>query len=640
MQNSIIICTAGHVDHGKTAMVKALTGIDCDTHPEEKRRGITINLGFAYLPLPSGGNLAFIDVPGHHRFINTMISGAGTVDYAILVVAADDSVMPQTIEHLKIMELLGIKRGLTVITKTDLVDEQLLSLCTQEIKEAIKNSFLEQSPVFNISVQNGTGIEDLKRYLCNLSFLKEQGLSREIFRMYIDRVFVLKGFGTIVTGSVLGASITRGDKVYLFPLAKIAKIRHLQKHGSPVSEICKGERAALNLIDVDRVFLKPGVMISNRSLQTTSFVDAKLSLLGSKNAISLKNNFKVIFLTGSFKTEAHIYLLQGNTLKSGQQAFAQIYFKESFVPFRKDKFIIRSTSADITFGGGIVLDPYPLRHVRKTEKLLQHLTALSSFADDDYILIKVEQSIAPVSLDFFVQVLQRSEKEILELVGQALTGKVFPGECNGHFYLLSPKHKALIKADFFVLIQKIYEPDTDAALTLDAILKLIKVRQMIITTEMINEFMDELIQQKKIIKTTNGYQWKNEVSSQVDQLVAEVNELLEKNQASPFSIDDLNNHLNMEKKQLLKAVAILQKRKILYQAGEFYFFHSFVEHCRGVLIKFLDASNEGITVAQFRDLIASNRKISMLLFLIYERERIIFRRNDLRFLTPEGKKTM
>jgi len=636
MQNSIIICTAGHVDHGKTALVKALTGIDCDTHPEEKQRGITINLGYAYLHLPSGQYLAFIDVPGHHHFINTMVSGASGVDYAILVVAADDSVMPQTIEHLKIMELLGIKRGLIAITKTDLVDEQLLNACAEEIKELVKSTFLAGSPMFKVSVQTGSGMQELKKYLYGLSSLSQENQAGKIFRMYIDRVFVAKGFGTVVTGSTFGGTIRKGDQVYLSPINKISKIRQIQKHNSLVSEISKGERAALNLIDIDRNFLEPGVMISDRALEATSLADAQVTLLDNNR--SLRTNSKVIFLTGSFKTEATIYLLSCDTLKSGQSAFVQISFYKSFVLFRKDRFIIRSTSADITLGGGIVLDPYPLRHVRKTERLLRHMNILSSFADEDYILTKMEQSIAPVSLQYFIDVLQDSENKILELVNHKLLGKVFSGKSNGAWYLLSSKHKDLIRTDFFSVLQKIFTQDYDTELTLPAIIKLSKAKQMIISEELINEFLVDFIKAKKLIQTARGFKQNNDQLTQVDLLVDELQKQLNRNQKNLVLFDDLMDDFKAEKKQLLKAIAVLIKRKILYQADEFYLPHSLVDSSRTALSKFLYVNKQGITVAGFRDLIGSNRKISMLLFSIFEREKIVVRKDDLRFLTQDGEK--
>lgn len=630
MSKQIIVCTAGHVDHGKTSLVKALTGVDCDKHMEEKRRGITINLGFAFLVNRVGDVISFIDVPGHQHFINTMISGASGVDYAMLVVAADDSVMPQTIEHLRIIELLGITKGIVVITKIDLVDEDMLNLCVDEIKDLSKETFLEGSEIFRVSCRTGNGISQLRRHLENICCQRLEHSEYETFRMYIDRVFILQGFGTIITGSVLGGKINRGEKVFAMPANKETKVKQLQIHGSAVEEVAVGERAALNL-DISHNDLSVGMLITDRVVEQTAIIDAELKLLPDTKLYSLKSRTKVMLLLGTFKTEAYIKLLSTDIAEDGR-VFAQLQLKRSIVPFRKDRFIIRSTSADRTLAGGIVLDPYPLKHVRKTEKLTARLRALSLLRDDDYIRIKVQESQVPVPVEFFSNCLQLSEEHISILVSSKLQGKIFKFGSNGSMMFFCDSHKKQIIPAFFEKLKKI---ELQQAITYDAIIQETKTTNFFISEEIIPELLEHLFSEQKLQQVHNVFKVNIKADAHVEKISQRVYETFASQNHLGFTFKNIEQYFPNDRKSLGQAIALLVKRGKLIQMGECYISFSFVVACKAGLIKFLKQNKEGITVAEFRDLTGTNRTTAIALFGLFEKEELVYRQGDLRFLTEK-----
>jgi len=371
----LIIGTAGHVDHGKTALIKALTDIDCDTHKEEKDRGITINLGFSHLTLPTGESLGIIDVPGHKDFIKTMVAGAFGIDIVLLVVAADSGIMPQTVEHIKIIEMLGVKKGIVVLNKADLVDEEMLELAQLEIDEFLENTNLKDTPVIPVSSLTGNGIDELVAEISKIfPEMKEKKDSGQ-FRMYIDRIFNVKGIGFVVTGSVLDGEIEIGKDLYLIPgKNKKVKVRNIQRHGDSVTKVVSGDRAALNLAGLKLDDYQRGMMLSNKVIEDTQMIDATFTLFDENFQIGLWS--KVIFYTGTFECAARMHLLDFDTLEPGQTAIVQFHLEKPVCLLNKDKYIIRNSSNDITLGGGDIIDVQPLHHKKRTAKLIESLNDL------------------------------------------------------------------------------------------------------------------------------------------------------------------------------------------------------------------------------------------------------------------------
>uniref|UniRef100_A0A7C4ELD9 Selenocysteine-specific elongation factor n=1 Tax=Thermodesulfovibrio aggregans TaxID=86166 RepID=A0A7C4ELD9_9BACT len=383
----VILGTAGHIDHGKSSVVKALTGIDPDRLKEEKERGITIDLGFANIIYPDIV-VGIVDVPGHERLIKNMLAGVGGIDFVMLVVAADEGVMPQTKEHLAICDLLKIKSGLIALNKADLVDEETLELAREDIKETVKGTFLENADIIPVSAKTGYNIELLKEKIKELALKVREKSSEGIFRMPIDRVFTLKGFGTIVTGTVLSGKISVDSQVEVLPAEITSKVRGLQSHGQPLREAFAGQRVGINLHGVSKEDIKRGdiVTVPGR-LKPTYFIEGRIKLL--KDATPLKNNAPVHFYLATSETVGRVKIFRKTEILPDEEAFACIKLQEPVVAMAGDRFIIRRFSPLQTLGGGVILDPHPPK--RKKDIILEHLEVLSSGDLSDRIEIKIKR---------------------------------------------------------------------------------------------------------------------------------------------------------------------------------------------------------------------------------------------------------
>jgi selenocysteine-specific elongation factor len=373
----IIVGTAGHIDHGKTALVEALTGINADRLKEEKLRGITIDLGFATLELPHGIMLGIVDVPGHERFVKTMVAGATGIDLVMLVVAADEGVMPQTREHLDICRLLRVPRGLIALTKVDLVDEEWLQLVEEDVREFTRGTFLEGAPLVRTSAVTGEGIAAAADALEALCVDLEDRPPARFFRLPIDRIFVMKGFGTVVTGTLMEGSISEGQGVEIAPRGIRSKVRGLQVHNRPVKEAAAGTRTAVNLQAVEKEELERGdVMIPQDSFVASHMADLYLEYLGTAPR-PLKNRARVRFHTGTSEILGRVVLLDRDRVEPGEAVYAQIRLEAPTVTIHGDPFVIRSYSPIQTVGGGTVLDNLPRKHRRhEAAAVLQHLQNL------------------------------------------------------------------------------------------------------------------------------------------------------------------------------------------------------------------------------------------------------------------------
>ncbi len=374
---SIIVGTAGHIDHGKTALVKALTGIDADRLEEEKRRGITIDLGFAHLELTAANGeklrLGLVDVPGHERFVRNMLAGVGGIDLVLLVIAADESIKPQTREHFDILQLLGVRRGITVLTKSDAVDAETLDVVRLEVEDFLRGTFLESpnSPVIAVSSLSGAGLGDLTRAIISVAAQIEPRDSRALARLPIDRVFSMKGFGTVVTGTLISGAIHKEEELEVFPGGRRVRVRGVQVHGQAAAEAVAGHRTALNLAGVSVEELARGMILAPpESFVTTRQADVRLSVLRSAPR-PLKNRVRVHFHCYSAETIARIELYGPEEIKPGEAAFAQLSFADSMLLLPGDRFILRQFSPVVTIGGGVVLDAAPVsspKTVRKIER--------------------------------------------------------------------------------------------------------------------------------------------------------------------------------------------------------------------------------------------------------------------------------
>ncbi|MGD9007375.1 MAG: selenocysteine-specific translation elongation factor [Desulfobacteraceae bacterium] len=372
----IVMGTAGHIDHGKTSLIKALTGTNTDRLKEEQQRGITIELGFAALELPGGQSLGIVDVPGHEKFVKNMVAGATGIDLVVMIIAADEGIMPQTREHLEICTLLGVKFGLVALTKTDLVDEEWLMLVHEEIEDFVKGTFLENAPVVPVSAVTEEGLPELIDSLNTICAAIPTRSESGLFRLPIDRVFTMKGFGTVITGTLISGTIAVGDTVVLYPTGIESKVRGLQVHNQSVTLAAAGMRTAINFQGLEKAVVQRGDIVgAPNTLVPSHMVDVTLHYLES-NTKALKNRTRVRFHSGTSEIMGVVVLLDCEQLKPGQKAFAQIRLEEQVSLVRDDRYVLRSYSPVRTIGGGRVINPVPTKHKPLRPEVIEHLKSL------------------------------------------------------------------------------------------------------------------------------------------------------------------------------------------------------------------------------------------------------------------------
>jgi len=644
IKTHFILGTAGHVDHGKTALIKALSGIDCDTHPEEKIRGITINLGFAHIDFPSGISIGIVDVPGHKDFINTMISGACGIDFVMLVIAADSGVMPQTLEHLHIMQMFGIKSGIVVVTKADLADEEMLMIVEEDINELLKNTFLQDCPVFKVSSKTGEGIGELRDYLSQLNLAGTGGSEDGAFRMFIDRIFSVSGFGTVVTGSVLSGSLKVEDKIYLQPGEKELRVKRLEKHGKEVQEVSAGNRAAINLSGLKKEEFRRGMVLCDRIINPTQMIDARIKIISNSKKINLWSN--VIFLSGTYESQARVHLIDADNLKCGESALAQIHLDQLFIARAGDKFIIRNSSGDMTLGGGEIIDPHPLHHRRRTEKLVSQLKSISGGRLTEVIAAEVRKNRLPVTLECIVLNLNIPLSEITDFFAGTLPDDItyYNSQEDDTVYLMSSDLVNRVKQRIIKSIENYHKrnPLDEEGKTFEELMGVFGVNRNPSVEGFMKCLLDNMIKDDMLKKSADTWIVKTHTVKLTDEDKKHIKfvEVFHKNYAmnTPLMSELIPKayKFGITEEKLNQIILYLVRQGRLYNIDNNYLCKDIVDNCRKILLEFL-IDDDGITVAQFRDLVKGNRKICLLLLAQYDREGIIFRDGDLRFLTDKGR---
>ena len=428
---NIIVGTAGHIDHGKTTLIKALTGRNTDRWEEEQRRGITIDLGFTYFDLKNGDRVGIIDVPGHEKFINNMVAGVVGMDLVLLVVAADEGIMPQTREHMDILGLLGIKKSILVINKCDLVDEEWLELVEEEIQEELEGTFLEGAPVVKVSAATGQGLDELTDTIQQL--MSDEVVAKDtqtIPRLPIDRAFTLSGFGTIITGTLISGTITREDVLEMYPIGKECKIRNIQVHGQNQDKCYAGQRVAINLSNVKKKEIRRGcVLAPKNSMKNTDLLDVKLKVLEDSMRI-LTNHERLHLYTGTSEILCRAVLLDKEQIGPGEEGLVQLRLEEEIAVKRGDRFVVRFYSPMETIGGGIVLEPNPVRKKRFDAQAIEELKKKESGSLGDVMELQIkEHGDTMITLAELAKVMAHSVdelKEYLEELEASGTIFVFP----------------------------------------------------------------------------------------------------------------------------------------------------------------------------------------------------------------------
>lgn len=388
---NVIIGTAGHIDHGKTTLIKALTGRNTDRWEEEQRRGITIDLGFTYFDLPGGDRAGIIDVPGHEKFINNMVAGVVGMDLVLLVIAADEGIMPQTREHVDILQLLGIEKSIIVLNKCDLVDEEWIELVEEEVKEELEGTFLEKAPVVKVSAATGEGLCELVELIGRMT--SDELVQKDIHtipRLPIDRAFSLSGFGTVITGTLVSGTIRKEDTLEMYPIGKESKIRSIQVHGEDKAECYAGQRVAINLSNIKKREIRRGcVLASPGSMKTADLLDVRLNVLDSSMRV-LTNHTRLHFFTGTSEILCRAVLLDKDEIGPGESGLVQLRLEENIAVRRGDKFIVRFYSPMETIGGGVILEPNPTVKKRFREDVIEELQRKESGSSADVIELHVK----------------------------------------------------------------------------------------------------------------------------------------------------------------------------------------------------------------------------------------------------------
>lgn len=638
----VIMGTAGHIDHGKTALIEALTGIDCDTHPEEKRRGITINLGFTHLDLPNGDSIGIVDVPGHRDFIRTMVAGASGIDFTLLVVAADSGVMPQTREHLRIMHTLGIRDGLIAITKIDRVDSELLEANREEIREAVAGMFLENAPVVEVSSVTGVGMPVLKRTIASVAARIAEKPVRDVFRMFIDRLFTVSGFGTVITGSVSSGSIQVEGQVYLLPGGnKKLRVRRLERHSHLVEKVRAGDRASVNLTGLERQEFRRGMMLSDRQLRDFVMIDAELLSFNQTFTFSLWQ--QVIFLTGTYEGQAKIHLLDRNELRGGDRALVQIHLDSPCVLSFGDRFIVRSTSSDLTLGGGRVLDAFPLHHRRRTENLLQSLSKLKSLSD--LVTLTLSKKMRAATAREIASDLNFSTAEIIGAVTSSSAKDVEVFRFGDNTLLIKIEDHHAVREAIIDVIARFHRanPLNAHGLTIDSLAGQLPVLRDIrpLAKAYLKEVLESLAGANRLRAVKDTWALAGHTVSldpKSRQKVEWIEQLLRARGMEATALSFLAAEAKKNKVSGLNQVLhFLEAEGNIFMINDHAIHSSIVSACRSKLLKSLVESNDGLTVAEFRDLVKGNRRICLLLLAQYDDEGVIERVGDRRIITDHGR---
>jgi len=618
---SVIVGTAGHIDHGKTALVKALTGIDADRLEEEKRRGITIDIGFAHLELPTPDGdvlrLGFVDVPGHERFVRNMLAGVGGIDLVLLVIAADESIKPQTREHFDICRLLAVRRGIAVLTKADLVDRETLDVVRLEVEEFLRGSFLEtpKAPIIPVSSLTGAGIEDLKRALVQVAAEAPARDSGSLARLPIDRVFTMKGFGTVVTGTLISGTIRKEDELEVFPKVQRVRVRGVQVHGKTAEQATAGQRTALNLPGMTTEELARGMTLAPpATFHTTSVIDVELSLLAS--AKPLKDRARVHFHAYTFETVATVVLYDRKQVAPGETALAQLRLSEPALQLPGDRFIIRRFSPVVTIGGGVVLENRAAEKTKKPERF-EYLKLLATASGSAALRARVAVTgTRGISIDEIVARTGWTTNQITA----ALANLPEISRLGNHLILKTLVDQ--IRNRLFSLLDTFHQQNP---LVAGISREELRGRLADVAPEIFERVFDEAIQAKRIELAGELVRLPGRGVVMKDE-EAESKKMIENAFASaglkvPFLRDVLAG-LKVDKTRAQKIVTLLLRDRVLIKISEELVFHeqALSDLRRRVAAEKLKSPK--IDVARFKDMTGVSRKYAIPLLEYLDRERI------------------
>lgn len=628
---NVIIGTAGHIDHGKTTLIKALTGRETDRLKEEKDRGISIELGFTYFDLPSGKRAGIIDVPGHERFIKNMLAGATGIDVVVLVIAADEGIMPQTKEHLHILDMLGIKKGIIAITKSSLVDDDWLLLIKEDIKSSLEGTFLENSSIIEVDSVKKQGIDELIKKLDELTEEIEEKDPLQTPRLPVDRVFTISGFGTVVTGTLINGKFKIGDEVQVYPHETICKIRNIQVHDKDSEEGFGGQRVAINIAGIKKSDISIGNVISTpNSMEPTMMLDVKLKLLKDSKRI-IENRTRLRLYIGSSEVLCRIVILDKDKITPGDTCYAQLRLEEPLAVKPKDKFIIRFYSPMETIGGGEVIDANPPKRKRFEEDVINELK-LKEKGDPkevvEKIIIDKSKSIPTISELSSLTVIP--ENDVIDQINKLKDeGKVYTFELSKDIHVTHINYLNELSYNIEKDLSDYHKRNSlSTGMSKEEIrskyLKNVKQR----LGDLVINKISELGNIKIISDSLALKDFEIKLNDIQENIQKEIENIYLKEKLDSPKKDDIMKKLNYNKKDIEQVYKLLLDNHILIRIKEDTVLHTdIVNEYKNLLIDYLK-NNKSIKVAEFRDLAGTNRKMSISLLEYFDEQKVTKRVED------------
>jgi selenocysteine-specific elongation factor len=630
--------TAGHIDHGKTSLVRALTGTDTDRLAEEKARGITIDLGFAQWTLPDGTRLGIIDVPGHKRFIRNMVAGAAGIDMIMLVVAADDGVMPQTIEHLQIARLLGVQHGLIALTKMDAVEPDLLELAKTDVLTLTRGTFLDGAPVVPVSSLTGAGLDLLTAETMCVAAQVELPQGDAPLRMPIDRAFTIKGAGTVVTGTIHSGTIRDGDELALLPSGKRVRVRGLQLHGAPAEAIGPRHRAAVNLVGVEKDELRRGdVLAAEGSIVPTELLDARIELLPGKLR-PLRSGSWVELHIGTAEVGAHVVPLSGQGIAAGSEGLVQLKLEEQVACAAGDRFILRGSTGELTIGGGVVLDAHPTVHRRAKEKIAGELEQLASQPSE---LVRHEVAKAPygIARADLLPLLSISETVLDNALAKLQQSDLVVHDDGRANFITLPGNISRIAAltEKALAAHHTAHPLRRRGLTLAEVVQAVSHSARIPASAVLAA-LSAGVDTRRFKQVDDSYALAGhapKINAREEAAASKIASALESSLA-PEQPEDLAAALGLAKDRLRHVMDYLLEEKLaVLVPGGIFLSAAQVDEARKK-VRGLLATQPGITVSEFNALLGTTRKYGIPLLQLFEAEGMLVRDGDVRRLRAKG----
>jgi len=629
---SVIVGTAGHIDHGKSAVVEALTGTHPDRLEEEKRRGITIDLGFAFLA-ETGVRFGFVDVPGHERFVSNMLAGAAGVDVLLLVIAADESIKPQTREHFDICRLLGVKRGVVAITKSDLVDADTAGLVRLEIEDYLRGSFLEAAPIIPVSAKTQAGLTELKQALLAAA---EQSAGRDVaryFRLPIDRAFAIKGFGAVVTGTLISGSAGSNDEVELFPTGQRLRIRGVQSGGAAVERATAGQRTAINLAGIEHSALRRGMVLATPGkFRATRRMDTRLELL--RSSPKMKHRSRVHFHAGTCETVAELVFFGQKELAPGQSAFAQLRLQDEVLVLPGDRFIVRQFSPVTTIGGGVVLDPLARRPTVRDTGRAAFLEILERGEGTEILAAMTERALLGLHFEEIVARTGWLEAEIRAAAKNLADSGQIKIVSTEPLNLVSGRVFEEVRQRISARVEKFHKENPLLPGILREDLRSSLGRR--VRPETFRAALEELLAQKKL-ETQGEIIKRAGAAISLDPEEARAKEQIEKAFAvaglAVPSVKEVLSKLPVEARRAEKILQILLRDKTLVRVTPELIFHrDALAQLRDRLVTYKKSKGERISVPGFKELTGITRKYAIPLLEYLDRERVTRRAGDERVI--------